>query len=611
MSDASPPDTDTRGSGRDAWVGRLQRWLGPLLIAAATLGMMVWSWGNRPDPLVDFGRELYIPWRIQEGQVLYRDLAYFNGPFSPYWNALWLGVFGLSLRTLCLINAVWLGGLLSVLYALLVRISDRLGASVACLMVIPTFALGHLDRLGNYNYLTPYSHEATHGLGLALLSLLLLTGYRRWGRRALAAAGFAFGLCFLTKSEVTLAAGAALAAGLVALLGPGWRRGQDLRPDLRAFAGAALLPPLVAVVALSLAMPFREAVLGTLGSWPSSFDTELTGQPFYQWVMGRRDLQSNLEMMGSTVVTALLMLVPGGVVALIARRGAPFPAALGLAAFLLFAWVLSGFEPARFLPVTRAFPIYMLVMIGVFGVTVARAVMDGRRDDLAAARLAFAVLALVLMAKIILAVKFIHYGFTLAMPAAALTVVALTSWIPDWIDRRGGTGAIFRGVALAPVAIMVLSFIYVAHVRLDKRVVEFGSGADAFRITEEQAHLAEALAFVEERMEPGATLAVIPEGIMINYLARRVNPTPYVNFMPPEFIIFGDDRIVDGFRRNPPDYVMLVQRETMEYGTPFDVFGESLLTWIEANYETVHVIGDQPYRPGARTGVAIMRWATD
>ena len=45
--------------------------------------LLWWSWRRWPDPLVDFGRELYVPWRINAGQVLYRDLASLFGPLSP------------------------------------------------------------------------------------------------------------------------------------------------------------------------------------------------------------------------------------------------------------------------------------------------------------------------------------------------------------------------------------------------------------------------------------------------------------------------------------------------------------------------------------------------
>ena len=54
---------------------RLARYGGPVLIALAAAAMLLWTWGTWPDILVDFGRELYMPWQITKGQVLYRDLA--------------------------------------------------------------------------------------------------------------------------------------------------------------------------------------------------------------------------------------------------------------------------------------------------------------------------------------------------------------------------------------------------------------------------------------------------------------------------------------------------------------------------------------------------------
>jgi hypothetical protein len=59
-----------------------------------------WSWRKWPDPLIDFGRELYVPWQITGGKVLYRDIASLFGPLSPYVNALWMRMFGVSLMTL-------------------------------------------------------------------------------------------------------------------------------------------------------------------------------------------------------------------------------------------------------------------------------------------------------------------------------------------------------------------------------------------------------------------------------------------------------------------------------------------------------------------------------
>ena len=155
------------------------RLLGPVLIAAATAAMVYWSWGTWPDVIVDFGRELYTPWQLSEGQVLYRDVAHFNGPLSPYINALWFRLFGVGLRTLVVANLAIFGVLLYLCYSLLVQLGSRTSATLACLVFVFVFAFSRYTIAGNYNYLCPYSHEATHGLTLAVASFYFLALFAR------------------------------------------------------------------------------------------------------------------------------------------------------------------------------------------------------------------------------------------------------------------------------------------------------------------------------------------------------------------------------------------------------------------------------------------------
>src|SRR5690349_6281888 len=72
-----------------------------LLALAGLTGYFLWtSWFKWPDPLIDFGRELYLPWRIIHGAVLYRDVDDYYGPLSQYWNAGLFAVFGPGVRVL-------------------------------------------------------------------------------------------------------------------------------------------------------------------------------------------------------------------------------------------------------------------------------------------------------------------------------------------------------------------------------------------------------------------------------------------------------------------------------------------------------------------------------
>ncbi len=112
--------------------------------------MAVWSWRKWPDVLIDFGRELYVAWRLSEGDALYRDVAHFNGPLSAWWNAFWFRVAGVGFDTLIATNLVLLALLTALLYGLFARAADRTGAALAGLVFVALFAFGQLVVVGNY-----------------------------------------------------------------------------------------------------------------------------------------------------------------------------------------------------------------------------------------------------------------------------------------------------------------------------------------------------------------------------------------------------------------------------------------------------------------------------
>ena len=80
------PETVARVRARRLFVqdGSI-RPLGTLLLHAALFaGLAAWSWRKWPDPVVDFGRELYVPWQLTQGKVLYRDIESVFGALTVY-----------------------------------------------------------------------------------------------------------------------------------------------------------------------------------------------------------------------------------------------------------------------------------------------------------------------------------------------------------------------------------------------------------------------------------------------------------------------------------------------------------------------------------------------
>ena len=233
--------------------------IGLALAFSAAAAMFFWTWAKWCDVLVDFGRELYVPWQLALGKVLYRDIAYFNGPLSPYLNSLWFRFFGPSFHALATWNVLILGAIIWLLYEVLRTISSSVAAIAAILSFVGIFAFGQYEFVGNYNYIGPYSHELTHGMALSLAALYFLRLYLRSRRPAhLFAVGVAAGLVFLTKPEIFIALACAITAAMAVML---WRPDTESsrwRSVALVIAGA-ITPPLITFVLLTMAMPAAEA----------------------------------------------------------------------------------------------------------------------------------------------------------------------------------------------------------------------------------------------------------------------------------------------------------------------------------------------------------------
>ena len=65
--------------------------------------------------------------------------------------------------------------------------------------------------------------------------------------------------------------------------------------------------------------------------------------------------------------------------------------------------------------------------------------------------------------------------------------------------------------------------------------------------------------------------------------------------MPPEIIAFGEPAIVAGLRAHPPDFILVIERSTAEYGyASFGAapdYGQTTMQWIWSHYERIDVIG--------------------
>ena len=562
-----------------------------VVVALVFSFMLSFTWRTWPEPVVDFGRELYVPWQLSEGKALYRDIAYFNGPLSPYFNALLFRVLGTSLLTLVVANIAILGGIVLMFHRLAARMSDELSSTVACIAFLTLLAIGQTGTWGNYNFVTPYSHEITHGIALSLAAIMCLTKFSETRKIGwIAGSGALVCMVFLTKPEVSVASAGATGLGVVLTL----RGSKRWLTELLLFFACAIAIVLVALALLCIPLRFLDAVGAMIGSWRWALDSRINGMEFYQRVRGTFDPGETARVL---ILMSLGYAVVFGIPALIARvvrckgsqRLGAFAGSVGAVVILLI--VLGGW--VRWEEVGRPL-IVVVVAFSVFSILFllrkppSPDPLAEREPENGTLRVVFSVFSLLLLLKIALHVQFYHYGFALAAPALVLTVVVFVGAIPSAIDRAGGCGAIARGAAIGAIAVTI--GIYVRHEfrQTPIKTTLVGSGPDAFYADPRKGEPFNRALAVLDRLPPDATLAVVPEGAMVNYLSHRPNPTPYIVLMPPEVTMFGAQKIAQSFGEHPPNYVLLMQSDLSDYGyRAFPDYAKPIADWFTSNYTGV------------------------
>jgi hypothetical protein len=410
---------------------------------------------------------------------------------------------------------------------------------------------------------------------------------------------------FLTKPDLFLAiAAATLAALAMAYLSRSNNGKGRFSIQLLVLVAGALVPSAVFMAYYAQVWQAREGLRAVTAAWLPVLTTSASDNNFYRWCMG-------LDAPGANLLG--IIKYTGGFVAcvsflaLCAQRSHRNKAvATGFGALLLgllylayarFDWMMCG----------RVFGPVTLSGCGFLAWRWWRKRAEPGGNGLAFPVL-WSVFALFLLAKMALAARIWQYGFYLGMPAAVLIVFLLLWTLPAELERYGLNRKMFRLLNTIFILAGLLRLATVSQYLLGQKSLPVGTGGD--RLITEGPQLKPdgfgvklALAWLKENTAPANTLAVLPEGVMVNYLSRHANPTPYTVFCLPEVRAYGESNMLYALKEAGPDYVLLIHRDASEYGVNFfglePGYGHDIMNWVHDNYSSLWIYGHEPLKTNA------------
>lgn len=573
--------------------------------------LLILRWKHFGDIQVDFGQELATAWQIVSGKHLYTDIAYFKGPLSPHWNALMFLLFGTSIQTLTVVNALLALFAAYGIVALSRRVvSPEAGVLLACTFLIyAAFSInGHL--LNIYNFITPFVHELTHGW---ILSLFLILSLERWVERPsihrALIIGILFGGILLTRVEIAVAAIGALATWIFCVACT--KRRTVILLHGVVMLSAAMTIIVAAVILLHPFMPsWSDAWRATFASVWALMGTSVASTPFFQMVSGWNAPVENILLQVSFLCIFLGTLLPFILAAYSWERSDAVLSSITLSAGI--AMVLHLIYSRILLLIMSGF--LTLVIIGILAVTCRQWL---KKRDAAPCRIVLvtSVFSFLMLGKILLAPSVLFYGFSHGIGAFLIILGVVLHSVPHIAQKAlklHGVHALRASVFIFVLLILGAKFAN-DQIEVQRLSLPIGTGRDQIYLLDHpNTHSWNAfLSLAPKLIPPGSTMTVIPEGIGLNYLLRIEPAVPVMNFMYTEYAIFGRERILQDFLDRTPEYIVVTQKETSDFGYPFfgkdDAYGKEVMDWLHQHYVHVVTFGDEPLQNEQSYGVALWR----
>lgn len=530
-----------------------------LLFSSIFIFLSIITWGHLGEPVVDCGREFYIPMKMLQGKILIKDIFYLYNPLAEQINALLYKLLGTKISVLYLAGTINAYLILILTYLISRTLFKPFISSVVVLMTISLGVFGS----GIFNYIMPYSYTSVYSLTAILCSIyfgiLAIKNEARCNLFIYLSCLF-LGLSLANKFDY-------YQVGLIILLIPAFFKKFKIKNYLLCLV-LFILPTILSYSLLFL-QGFSFDDLKNYITWGHKFFNSAMLLNFYHSVylfslkkyvflntiyflscfffvwLNYKVVNFNLNKFSKTINFFLSILLLYLNYALLNHIYI-----LGKLEFL-FCWTIPFITLLGFLYLYSKRPIKNLFqdkeILICFFILICTILLSSRTNF------------------------FVNMYFYSPLIINMLTIslfIVILKFLPNLIKLKYKYFNYFIPILFIIFSTVIL--ISTVQYRTSTYSFPIKTNKGLFYTSYVNAYTINSmLNYIENNVPKTATCLILPEGPFINFLADRKSVDKYYHLTPNHIETFGEENIINDLKKERPEYIFITNRTTKEYGVNY------------------------------------------
>ena len=559
------------------------------------------------DIFIDSSREVTVPLRILDGQVLYKDFHYEYGPIVPYFLALICKIFGTGLDVFRMTGLAVSIAISLTIFKLSEAYINRKYALLSSIIFIFVFAY-HAEPINIFNYIIPYSYVSIIGLLFLLFAYLNTYQYLKNGKTAsLLYLILSISVCMLSKLEIILSAAIILMFLPLLLNKNDSCASKEKKGDRRNRNYIILFWVIPIAILLFVYIYFFDYVNNEIYYLVKKNMNNLIGQS----ALGINNIQYHIT---KALISFLFVITSGALFIIIDNYSIKktrynYIQVLLFITILLISTQIINVEGYDFLfnSTSLLLILFLVILLGI----ILRRRWDHRHVK-HKVMLVITLSSLALTFRMAFNNSVNFYGFYLLVPSSMCIIIAIYYYVPlivrKYFHKRSNFLKIAFTVYFSTMCYSSYSNTVDVSEEKNKRLI---SDKGALYVYEYQFN---ATQYLINDFKPGLknkdTILVLPEGYMLNYFLDVV-PTSYNNSHLPDLTADSERErsLIQEIDEKKFDYIFIVPRYAFEWGLP--VLGKDYLVdtvkHIDNTYNYYALYGTMPFSKDGKFGLLILK----